>query len=116
MLGAVVWMVTMGSAPRYAQGPDIDTGNPLALALGLGAVALVLGLLGPKRPLLVGALVTAGPLLLAPVTAPRGDGDGLWILIFPMLVFLGGGTTLACQIGATLRLAWTRRHDPPHSG
>ena len=26
-------------------------------------------------------------LLRAPFTAPRGDNDGLWILIFPMLIF-----------------------------
>src|SRR5687768_7338954 len=85
LLGAIVWMATMGSAERYSQGPDLDEGTPGALVLGLGTVAMVLGLVAPKRPILVGALVTAAPLLLAPATAPRGDGDGLWVLIFPML-------------------------------
>lgn len=93
----------MGSAPRYSFGPYQDTGNFGACLVGLALAALLLGLLAPRFPALVGAVVTAVPLLLAPGTAPRGDNDGLWVLILPMLALYMGATLLLAWVGASVR-------------
>jgi hypothetical protein len=34
---------------------------------------------------LLGAALGVAPFVLSPWTAPRGDGDGLWLLYIPML-------------------------------
>lgn len=72
------WGWTMGSAPRYSFGPGQDTGNFGLLVLGLAVTAVVAGALTPRHTVLVGATTVVVPILLAPGTAPRGDGDGLW--------------------------------------
>ena len=109
--GAGIWGETMGSAPRYSFGPDQDTGSFGACLVGLALAALLLGLLTPRFPAVVGAVVTGVPLLLAPWTAPRGDNDGLWVLILPMLALNMGATLLASWIGAAVSTTHRRAKE-----
>jgi len=85
LLGLAVWWWAMASAPRYSYGPQQDMGNNLYFPLLL-AVAVLGGWLLPARARLMGFMLGLPGLLLSPFTAPRGDDDGLWILIVPMLV------------------------------
>ena len=82
-LGMAIWEPTMASAPRYSQGPNLDMGNVGGLLLGLMSGAVLVGLVTPMRAWVAGAMVGVGALVLAPGTAPRGDGDGLWFYIVP---------------------------------
>lgn len=95
-----VWGWTMGSAPRYSFGPDQDTGHFGLLLVGLAAVAVVAGALTPHHTVLVGVTTVVVPISLAPGTAPRGDGDGLWVLVFFALAwFVPVAIGLACIAG-----------------
>jgi hypothetical protein len=51
--------------------------------------AVVLGSALHRRGLLVGFGLVLAPLVAAPWTASRGDNDGLWVLVFPLIVMLG---------------------------
>jgi CHASE2 domain-containing sensor protein len=83
-VGLATWLLTMASASRYSYGADQDLGDP-ALWPVLLAAALVGGFIARRRPWLIGAGLGLPGLLLSPWTAPRGDHDGLWILIVPYL-------------------------------
>lgn len=83
-IGLVTWIATMASAPRYSFGAEQDMGSSALYWLLLGA-ALVGGFLFPRRAGLIGMMLGLPSLLLSPWTAPRGDNDGLWILIIPLL-------------------------------
>jgi hypothetical protein len=104
-VGLATWLLTMANAPRYSYGADQDLGNPALLPLLLGA-ALVGGFLVRRRPWLIGAGLGLPGLLLSPWTAPRGDNDGLWILIVPELavfvVVLIGVATVGCRSGRAI--------------
>jgi hypothetical protein len=50
----------------------------------------------------IGALTVFVPLLLAWTTTPRGDNDGLWVLIFLYLPFVGGLAAFAAALGRAL--------------
>ncbi len=43
------------------------------------------------------------PLLLSPWTAPRGDNDGLWILIVPLLAVFMFVLVAVAALGAWIR-------------
>ena len=63
-------------------------GHGNLFCLGCLVVALVGGATWPQLARVIGVMVVAPGLLLSPWTAPRGDNDGLWVLIVPMLVIL----------------------------
>lgn len=84
LTGFVTWMATTASAPRFSSGEDLDMGSPALFPILLAAA--LLGGFVQRRPWLIGTMLGLPGLILAPWTAPRGDGDGLWILIFPLLV------------------------------
>lgn len=90
----------MASAPRYSFGPEDDTGDFGAFVTCTLLAAVVLGALYPRRSALTGALVGLPALVLSPWTAPRGDNDGLWVLVVPSLaVFLVMLTAVASFAG-----------------
>ena len=98
-IGLITWIVTMASAPRYSSGAK-DLGSSALYYVLLGA-ALAGGVLLPTRAWLIGMMLGLPPLLLSPWTAPRGDNDGLWILIIPMLAIF-----LLVLVAAALVGAW----------
>ncbi|MGH9021532.1 MAG: hypothetical protein ACRDV9_00270 [Acidimicrobiia bacterium] len=57
----------------------------------------------PGLTLAVPSVVLAGP------TTPRGDGDGLWVLIFVLVAFAGVLSMFAHQVGVALRRSLRRR-------
>lgn len=67
----------------------------LVAAIALGAA------FGKSSHLVVTLGLGLPPLALAPWTVPRGDGDGLWLLWFPMLavfvVVLAGAAWLGSK-------------------
>jgi hypothetical protein len=103
-LGLAAWTVTMASAPRHSFGPDLDMGDTRYFPVVLGAAGIG-GWLSPRRVPLVGLALGAPGLLLAPWTAPRGDGDGLWILILPILLGFVGLLCATAFAGGWIRTA-----------
>ena len=87
-VGTVTWIATMATAPRYSYGGEQDMGSN-ALFVILLAAALVGGWLFPRSSLVIATMLVVPALVLAPWTAPRGDNDGLWTLILPLLIFFG---------------------------
>ncbi|HEU0170724.1 MAG TPA: hypothetical protein VFR26_04725 [Acidimicrobiales bacterium] len=84
-IGFVAWIAMMASAPRFSYGAQQDMGDSAFYPLLLIAAVLG-GFLFPSRAALVGALLGLPGLALSPWTAPRGDNDGLWVLIIPIMV------------------------------
>jgi membrane protease YdiL (CAAX protease family) len=101
-IGASVWVVTMASVPRTSSGPEQDLGNNAFFWILL-AGALVGGFLLPSCATVIGVALGLPALLLSPWTAPRGDNDGLWILIVPALVVFLLVLVLVARVGAWLR-------------
>jgi hypothetical protein len=109
-VGALIWIATMASEPRYSDGPDESNGNPALWPL-LALTAFALGFVEPRRPWRVALAVNSAPLLLMFWTTPRGDDDGLWVLIVPMIV----GYTIVLAACAAVS-GWIRRQlEPPQS-
>lgn len=102
LVGLVAWWMTMATAPRYSFGADQGMGNGLYYPLPLGAAA-VGGWVVPARAALIGLALGAPGVLLSPWTAPRGDNDGLWILIVPLLVVFTFVSALAADLTGRLR-------------
>jgi peptidoglycan/LPS O-acetylase OafA/YrhL len=104
--GLVTWTLTMADAPRYSFGPHQNNGN-IAYFPVLLALALVGGFVRPRRARLIGALLGLPGLVLSPWTAPRGDNDGLWLLIVPALGVFVLVLVLTARVGARIR-RWRR--------
>ena len=83
-IGLLTWIATMASAPRYSPGAAQDMGSAVLFPILLLA-ALGFGFVAPGRAALAGALLGLPGLVLSPWTAPRGDNDGLWLLIVPFM-------------------------------
>ncbi len=96
----------MALQPRYDYGPNQQQGSVWFFPLMIGAV-FVLSLVFAKRWKMVAPGLVAGQLVLAPFTTPRGDNDGLWGLILPILVVFA----IALYIGSGVvarSLLWLR--------
>jgi hypothetical protein len=75
--------------------------------------AIVLSVVHARRWWVVAPGLIAVQLALAPFTSPRGDNDGLWILILPILVVLGTALTVLCGIVGIVT-GFVRRRAPSH--
>ena len=97
VVGAALWLLLVPN--------DDPSGNARNAAYwwSSGVAAVALGALAhSKESALVGGAVGVPALLLAGWTAPRGDGDGLWILWFPILGALIFGLSAAGSVGGWL--------------
>lgn len=101
-LGLSVWIVTMASAPRSSYGAEQDMGSNVFFWILLAA-ALIGAFLLPSCAIVIGFALGLPALLLSPWTAPRGDNDGLWILIVPALLAFLFVLVLVARTGAWLR-------------
>lgn len=106
LVSTVVWLVYVGlyqhetpcngratGCPTvYGYDAPLPDEHPAALLLLVAGFALPAAWVGWRRtvpPVTAGAALALGPTLLAWSTAPRGDNDGLWALIFWSLPVLG---------------------------
>jgi hypothetical protein len=93
--------------------PDEHLAGILLLVAGFAVPAACVGWRRLVPPLSAGAALALGPTVLAWWTAPRGDNDGLWVLIFWFLPFLG--VLAAGVVAVTGLIAAARRRAPsPH--
>lgn len=97
--------VALGAAAWEA---GVRTGAPVYVPAMLVAGAL-LGLWFGGHPLVTGAALAAPGLALAPWDAPRGDGDGLWLLVFPAIVWYGFLAAVAHWIAVAAWRWWSSR-------
>lgn len=102
--GVCLWMA-FGAGPRPARL------SPIAIGGVVVAVAFVTP--GTLRPAWAGAAFVAGPLVLAGATASRGDRDGLWTLIFLVLVGLGALSAATSEFTARMWRRWRPEADAP---
>jgi hypothetical protein len=102
VVSLIVWYVTMASAPLYSHAPHQDMGNA-ALFPALLGLAVLGGVIAPRQATIVGVMLVAPSLVLSPWTAPRGDDDGLWLLIVPFLALFMLVTVVAARTAARLR-------------
>lgn len=108
VVSLVAWYAFMASAPRYSHAPHQDLGNAALLPV-LVVAATIGGIFIPRHATLIGVMLVAPALLLAPWTAPRGDNDGLWLLIVPILALFMGVTVFAARAGAWCRMQAIQR-------
>lgn len=86
-VGVSVWIVMMASSPRFSDGAVQDVGSSGFFWILL-AVAFIGGFLLLSCATVMGVALGLPALLLSPLTAPRGDNDGLWILIVALLTLM----------------------------
>ncbi len=67
------------------------------------AAAVVGGFISPRRAGLIGLALGTPGMALSPWTAPRGDDDGLWILIVPLSVVFTFVLALVADVAGRLR-------------
>ena len=95
-----------GGKTFFGMNPAVDGDSLLFWVPLLTAIpCAVAGYLNAAKPLAIGAAGIVGPLLLAYPTTPRGDGDGLWSLIFLALPFFGLLLTFVASLGKFAGLA-----------
>lgn len=99
LAGAVVWLAMV------PQGETGSSGTPRITAFWIVTVAVagVLGfLVGGYSRQIAGGMGSA-QLIAAVFTAPRGDGDGLWLMWFPVIAVLGVVHLVVAALGGRLR-------------
>lgn len=77
----------------YGYEAPLPEGHMVGTVVLVGGFVLPAAWAGWRRlvpPMTAGAAVAVGPTLLAWWTAPRGDNDGLWTMVFWLLAALGG--------------------------
>jgi hypothetical protein len=110
VIGLAIWWPTMAMQPRYGFESD-QQGSPWYFPLMLGAAVLLT--VGFRRWWwVVGPGLVAGQLFVSPFTTPRGDNDGLWLFIFPMLVVFGLVLMVVSGIVAAVKQAMTVDRRP----
>ena len=107
VVGLATWTLTMAAAPRYSYGRGDGYDASRCYYAVLLAAALIIGFVAPTRAGLLGAILGLPGLVLSPWTAPRGDNDGLWILIIPLLWLFVVALIATAQVGAWARSRFT---------
>jgi hypothetical protein len=107
-VGLAIWVATVATAPRYSYGDQLDMGS-MALWPLLAGAALALGFIEPSASRASTVALMAPPVVMAPWTAPRGDNDGLWVLIIPLLVGFAYVLTAVSAAGGRIRQRIRRR-------
>lgn len=87
-----------------------DNGDGGRLLIGgMLAAAAALGVRRRTPSITIGAFLVGVPAVLAWWTTPRGDNDGLWILIFLMLAVLGAFATGTAEIARAIAVFSRKR-------
>lgn len=110
--GLTIWMTTMATVP---DGEYVSSTRTMLLWVAMTISAAGLGYVLREDCGLIAVGLVGGPLLVAGWTAPRGDEDGLWVLFFPYLVFMGFVLALIAWLAGRLR-AWLAATAPGSDG
>lgn len=104
--GLGIWFATIAPVP---DGVYVSSTRILLLWIAMIAAAAILGYVLANDGRLVALGLAGAPLMTAAWTASRGDGDGLWVLFFPYLVFMGFILLFVAWLAGRLRawLIWT---------
>lgn len=78
-------------------------GNGGVLLWSLLAATLVGGFAFPRFARVISLGLGLPPLVMAPWTAPRGENDGLWVLIVPMLAVFVAVLIATAAAGSRIR-------------
>lgn len=120
IVGWVTWTAVVASQPRYSLVGNryIDTddswsGRLLVLLMGF---ALVGGFVAYRCSGAVALALAVPGVLSSPFTTPRGDEDGLWTLMIPMMVGLAGVMVLLAWGAAAVRVKVDSRLSMASSG
>lgn len=114
-ISVLIWIPTMAMQPRFSNTPQDPTRGQVYLVLMVLA-PVVLGALFSTRWEPIAPALIVPQFLLAPYTAPRGDDDGLWVLIFFALFVGGFASYLAAYLGAAItRCRLSKRRASPRS-
>jgi hypothetical protein len=85
LIGLAIWLPAMAAEPRYSRGHQgSDWYFP-----AMFAAAAVLGVVFWRQWQVLPMGLLSGQIVLAPWTTPRGDDDGMWVLIFVFLLAMG---------------------------
>lgn len=107
LVGLLLWFGLATNTRPGDVGQDDQYGAFTSISLLVG---IVLVSRWPQR-LPIAAAGFVGPTMVAAVfTAPRGDGDGLWVLIVPWLAGLGVLVLVGAALVATIEARLRRRH------
>ncbi len=89
----------------FAAGPTLEPSErPISIFIwAIILAAFFAGLFSGAKERTIAIALALPPLILAIWTAPRGDDDGLWILIFPFLLFSGALCYCLARLGANIR-------------
>jgi hypothetical protein len=87
--------------------PDEQIGGIVLLLAGFAGSAAWVGWRRLAPPVTAGAALALGPTVLAWWTAPRGDNDGLWALVFWFLPVLGGLAAVIAAVAERVGVART---------
>jgi hypothetical protein len=97
VVGASLWLGLVVALPD-----DQTTGSSFWWLMLLAAFTLG-ALFGSQHVVQVSLGLGLPPLVISPWTAPRGDGDGLWVLWIPLLSLFLMLLTLAAWLGGAAR-------------
>jgi hypothetical protein len=103
LAGALEWAILVAIPGTGSESGQVGSAYVPVLVL----TAVVLGAVFGRDHLLTACLLAAPALVSAPITAPRGDGDGLWVLWFPAIIFAGFLAAAAHWFGHFL---WQKLH------
>lgn len=130
LVSTIVWLVYVGLYQHetpctgrtttrcptiYGYDAPLPDENGAGIALLLAGFAVPAAWAGWRRavpPLAAGAALALVPTVLAGWTAPRGDNDGLWVLVFLALPVLGGHAAVVAAVAG--RVARARRRSAAH--
>jgi hypothetical protein len=104
-LGLGTWILTMASAPRYSRTGEDGSSWLFVLLL---AFALFGGALFFRCSEAIALALGVPGLLMSPFATPRGDNDGLWRLMVPMMVVFTAALVVLAWGAAAVRV----RVDP----
>ena len=93
--------------------PDEHSAGIVVMLAGFFLPALWVGWRRLAPPWTTGASLALGPTVLAWWTAPRGDNDGLWALVFWFLPALGGFAVAVAAVAERVGGHTRAEHDAP---
>jgi hypothetical protein len=107
VMGAAAWLFFV-----VARDDGRTQVSPLPYHVALALLGAAVGAGWRGNAVVTGALLAAPALASAAWVAPRGDGDGLWVLWFVTVVFAGALAAGGHAVAVAVRDGAERRRHP----